>query len=109
MLVPDNLRTGVTKHTSKGKVLNSTYRELPEHYGMVVLPTRVKKPKNKPSVEGVVGFYQDGRTAFHQKLLGLTWAIFHDMPDKPQTIPRLFTGNSFGVVRKYRSQDFQSR
>lgn len=55
ILVADNLKTGVTKRTKADIILNATYQEMAEHYGTVVLPTRVRKPKDKPSVEGAVG------------------------------------------------------
>lgn len=54
-IVPDNLKTGVLKHPRDGEiVLNDAYRELAAHYSAAVLPTRVKKPKDKPSVENTV-------------------------------------------------------
>lgn len=56
ILVPDNLKTGVIKHPKNDDVvLNKAYQELAEHYGIAVLPTRIKAPKDKPSVEGMVG------------------------------------------------------
>ena len=55
ILVPDNLKTGVLKNTKSEVVLNRTYQEMAEHYGTAVLPARVRKPKDKPSVEGAVG------------------------------------------------------
>jgi transposase len=55
MLVPDNLKTGVIKHTRSELVLNKSYQELAEHYGTAILPTRVKAPKDKATVEGSVG------------------------------------------------------
>lgn len=54
ILVPDNLKTGITKHTSKEVILNKTYSEMAEHYGTCVIPTRPASPKDKPSVEGAV-------------------------------------------------------
>lgn len=54
ILVPDNLKTGVTKHTSKELVLNKTYAEMAEHYNTVIMPARVRSPKDKASVEGSV-------------------------------------------------------
>ena len=55
-IVPDNLKAGVIKHPAEGEVvLNDAYRELAAHYSAAVLPGRVKKPKDKPSVEGTVG------------------------------------------------------
>jgi len=55
-IVPDNLKTGVIKHPAEGEVvLNDAYRELAAHYSAAVLPGRVKKPKDKASVENTVG------------------------------------------------------
>ena len=55
ILVPDNLKTGITKHTRHETVVNKTYQELAEHYRTVVLPTRVRSPKDKATVERNVG------------------------------------------------------
>ena len=55
VIVPDNLKTGVTSHTSDEVVLNRTFREFGEFYGLAIVPTGVRKPKHKPSVEGNVG------------------------------------------------------
>jgi transposase len=55
ILVPDNLKTGVIKHTKTELVLNNTYQEMAEHYGTAIIPARVKTPKDKSVVEGTVG------------------------------------------------------
>jgi transposase len=55
ILVPDNLKTGVVKHTKSEVVLNRTYQELAEHYGTAIIPARVRTPKDKATVEGAVG------------------------------------------------------
>ncbi|MCR8983445.1 IS21 family transposase, partial [Brevibacillus laterosporus] len=36
IVVPDNLKTGVTKHTSRELVLNPTYREMADHYNTII-------------------------------------------------------------------------
>lgn len=54
ILVPDNLKTGVTKHTSKELILNKTYAEMASHYGAIIMPARVRSPRDKASVEGSV-------------------------------------------------------
>lgn len=54
-VVPDNLKTGVDKPSYSDPVINRTYQELAEHYQTVIIPARVRKPKDKPSVEGTVG------------------------------------------------------
>jgi len=55
ILVPDNLRTGIIKHTKEEIIINRSYQELAEHYGTAIIPTRVRKPKDKATVEGTVG------------------------------------------------------
>lgn len=55
-LVPDNLKTGVTKALQGEPLLNEAYRELADYYRTVIVPSRVRKPKDKASVEGTVGF-----------------------------------------------------
>lgn len=55
ILVPDNLKTGVEKVSWYTPTINKTYHEMAEHYGTAVIPARVRKPKDKPSVEGTVG------------------------------------------------------
>lgn len=54
ILVPDNLKASVTKHTTRELVLNPTYREMADYYNTVVMPARVRTPKDKASVEGAV-------------------------------------------------------
>jgi len=55
ILVPDNLKTGVGKNTPAAVVLNKAYQEMAENYGTAVIPTRVRAPKDKATVEGAVG------------------------------------------------------
>lgn len=55
-IVCDNLKTAVTSHPQKGEVvLNEEYLTFAEYYGVAILPTNVRKPKEKASVEGSVG------------------------------------------------------
>jgi transposase len=55
ILVPDNLKTGVDRVDWYTPVINRSYHEMAEHYGTAVIPARVRKPKDKPTVEGTVG------------------------------------------------------
>lgn len=54
VLVTDNWKTGVAKHTSNELVLNKTYAKMAEHYNTVIMPARVRSSKDKVSVEGSV-------------------------------------------------------
>ena len=56
LLVPDNLRTGVSRSDRYEPALNPAYARLAEHYGTTVIPARVKRPRDKPVVEGSVRF-----------------------------------------------------
>lgn len=63
ILVPDNLKTGVDKADWYSPKLNKSYQEMAEYYGCAVIPARVRKPKDKPSVEGSVGVISTWITA----------------------------------------------
>jgi len=56
ILVPDNLKVGVTKSDYAEPILNEAYRELADYYQTAIVPARVRKAKDKASVEGAVGF-----------------------------------------------------
>ena len=53
-VVPDNLRSGVKSACFYDPDINPTYQHFAEHYGFAVLPTRVRKPRDKAKVEGAV-------------------------------------------------------
>jgi transposase len=56
ILVPDNLKTGVTANTRYETQLNQSYQELAEYYGTAIVPARVRKPQDKGLVKKSVGF-----------------------------------------------------
>ena len=51
VIVPDNLKSGVTKACWYDPEINPSYLELARHYGTVVLPTRTAHPRDKAIVE----------------------------------------------------------
>lgn len=51
LLVPDNLRSGVSKAHRYEPDLNPVYHELAQHYGVAVIPARVRRPKDKSKAE----------------------------------------------------------
>ena len=56
LVIPDNVKSGVTSPCFYDPDLNHTYQRLAEHYGTAVLPTRVRKPRDKAKAEaGVQG------------------------------------------------------
>jgi transposase len=54
ILVPDNLKSGVTNPCRYEPDVNPTYADLAEHYDTTVIPARVKKPRDKAKVESGV-------------------------------------------------------
>ena len=52
--VPDNLKAGITKPSRYEPGVNRTYQDLADHYGFVVLPARIRKPRDKAKVEVAV-------------------------------------------------------
>jgi transposase len=57
-VVCDNLKAGVTKPSRYEPGINRTYQELATHYGLAVLPTRIKKPRDKAKAEVAVQIVQ---------------------------------------------------
>ena len=54
VLVPDNLKSGVTDACFYEPEINPTYSDMAEHYGCAVLPARPRKPRDKAAVENGV-------------------------------------------------------
>jgi transposase len=54
ILIPDNTKTAVTHPSRYEPDLNPTYQDLADHYGIVVIPARVAKPRDKAKVESAV-------------------------------------------------------
>ena len=54
IVVPDNLKAGVTRAHRYEPDVNATYAEMAAHYGCAVIPTRSHKPRDKAKVEAGV-------------------------------------------------------
>jgi transposase len=95
-IVPDNLKTGVLKHSREGEiVLNDAYREMAAHYSAAVLPGRVKKPKDKASVENTVAHVA-------------TWVIAGLRDRQFTSLPELKAGVTERITA-YNAEPFQKR
>ncbi len=53
-IVPDNLKSAVTRSDRNEPVINEEFAAFAEHYGCTVYPTRVRHPKDKALVENAV-------------------------------------------------------
>jgi transposase len=51
VLVPDNLRTGIKNSCFYQPLENATYKDMAEHYDTVIIPARVRRPRDKSKAE----------------------------------------------------------
>jgi len=59
ILVPDNLKTGVSRPDRYEPEIAGGYADLAAHYGTAIIPARVRKPRDKAKVEaGVLHAYR---------------------------------------------------
>jgi len=54
LVIPDNLKSGVTRADRYEPTLNRSYQEMLAHYSTAALPARPRKPKDKAKVEVAV-------------------------------------------------------
>jgi transposase len=76
-LVPDNLKSAVVMISRKdGHYINRTYQAFADHYDVMVMPTRARKPKDKAAVESGVRIAQMWILA---RLRNRTFFSLHDL------------------------------
>lgn len=79
-IVPDNLKSAVTKSSKYEPTLNETFLDFAEHYETTILPARAYKPRDKSLAEGAVRIlYQRIYTALRNR-------VFHTIEDLNQAI-----------------------
>ncbi len=80
IITPDNPRAIVTKADRYEPDLNRTFEEMSEYYGAVIIPARVKKPRDKAKAE--IGVLQSERWI----LAALRNRVFHSIPEANDAI-----------------------
>jgi transposase len=90
IVVPDNLKSAVTKADRYEPVINNLMEEFATHYKMEVMPTRARKPKDKAMVErhvNLVYTHVFARLRNHQlmDLTSLNKAVLERINDHNQT------------------------
>ena len=58
ILVPDNLKSAVSKAHRYDPLINASYQDMAEHYNTVVIPARPYSPKDKSKVELAIKLVQ---------------------------------------------------
>ena len=77
-IVPDNLKSAVTRSSRYEPVINESFADFAEHYGTVVLPARAYKPKDKSLVEGVVKIIY---SRIYSQVQSYTYHSLHELND----------------------------
>lgn len=98
-LIPDNLKSAVTKNTPQTIIINPTFAEFADHYGTVVLPARVRKPNDKGPVEVSVQLIQ------RWILAALRDIKFYSLDEANAGIKRLLEIFNNKEMKAYRRRD----
>lgn len=104
MVVPDNLKSGVTKAHRYDPDINANYQHVGEHYGFAIVPARIAAPKDKAKVENAVGCVE------RQILAPLRHLTFTSLAEINAAIkPRLaaFNQQSFQKMKTSRRELFE--
>jgi hypothetical protein len=102
-IVPDNLKSAVTKTNRYEPTMNQNFEAFAEHYGMVVLPARAYKPKDKSLVEGAV------KIAYNKIFTNLQEQKFYSLEELNEAImihlenhnKAFFTGRSYSRLDQF--------
>ena len=98
-LVPDNLKSAVSRAHKYEPDLNERFTALGRHYGTAIVPTRPRAPKDKSKVENGV------RLVYHRIYAHLRDEIFHNLADLNAAILReLETLNSLPMQGRKESR-----
>lgn len=95
VLVPDNLKSAVTKADKYEAELNSTFLDFANHYGTSVLPARSYKPRDKAHVERSVNI------AYSRIFAPLRNQVFYSLKSLNEAIT--------GLLADHNNKHFQQR
>jgi transposase len=85
LIIPDNLKSGVTQADRYEPLINRSYQEMLTHYSTAALPARPKKPRDKAKVESGVQLVERWILARLRK------RTFFSLTDLNQSIRELLT------------------
>lgn len=74
-IVPDNLKSAVTRSDRNEPVINPDFAAFAEHYGCAVYPARVRHPKDKALVENAV------RLMYRTVYADIEGMVFHSLEE----------------------------
>ena len=72
-IVPDNLKSAVTRSDRNEPVINADFAAFADHYGCAVVPARVRRPRDKALVENAV------KLMYRSVYVDIEGMVFHDL------------------------------
>lgn len=110
VIVPDNLRSAVSKSSKYEAVINEDFADFADHYGCSVIPARAYRPRDKALVEGAV------KLIYRSIYLRLEDRVFHNLKSLNAAIRVAlevhnnapFSGRSYRRDRTYGSSTIES-
>ena len=89
ILVPDNCKTAVIHTNLYNPEINQAYMALARHYQVAVIPARVRKPRDKPSVESGVGWLETWLLEWLKSKIYYSFeALNHDIRERLQELAK---------------------
>jgi transposase len=92
-IVPDNLKSAVTKSDRYQPQINERFADFASHYGTTVVPARARKPRDKALVEGAV------KIAYQR--------IFAPLRDKPYTSLAVLNTDITELLKEHNNKPMQ--
>jgi len=99
LLSPDNLKSAVTKAHRYDPVINPAYTRFAEHYGVAVVPARVREPKDKAIVERTIQIFQ---RYFYRKVRNRTFTSLVELNKCLREHLVLFNNKEHRIFRRSR-------
>ncbi len=106
LLVPDNLKSGVTAACYYDPQINATYTRMAVHYGVAVLPARVRRPKDKAKVESGVRVVE---TRILAKMRNRTFFSLAEVNEAIEELLEELNGRPFQKLPGSRHSHFEER
>lgn len=88
IVVPDNLKSAVTRADRYEPDINKAFADMGNHYGFVVIPARSKKPQDKALVESQV------KRVYHRVYAKLRNLQFYSLTDLNKAVQELVTNHN---------------
>ena len=105
VIVPDNLKSAVTKGSKYAPILNKTFKDFALHYNCAINPTRTHSPQDKAMVEGAV------KIVYQRIFYPLSKMTFFSLEDMNKEIRKLriaYNDYLLSHLKVSRLQQFQT-